>query len=112
MYTYTYTYVYEFVLENNLFEFNDKVKQQISATAIGTKFTPPYSSTILHTDKTETDFLKAQDIQPFIWLRCINGIFFIWTRGETDLKRFMEKLNQFLPNFRFTYESSQKKVAS
>ena len=28
----------EFVLKNNLFEFNDKVFQQISGTAIGTNF--------------------------------------------------------------------------
>ena len=33
----------EFVLKNNLFEFDDNVKQQISGTAIGTKFTPPYA---------------------------------------------------------------------
>ena len=33
----------EFVLKNNYFEFNGKVKQQISGTAIGTKFVPPYA---------------------------------------------------------------------
>ena len=33
----------EFVLKNNLFEFNDKVFQQISGTAIGTKSPPPYA---------------------------------------------------------------------
>ena len=43
----------EFVLKNYLFEFNDKVKQQISGTAIGTKFDPPY--VCIHVDKTETD---------------------------------------------------------
>ena len=32
----------EFVLKNNFFEFNNKIKQQISGTAIGTKFAPPY----------------------------------------------------------------------
>ena len=31
----------EFVLKNNLFEFNSKVFQQISGTAIDTKFAPP-----------------------------------------------------------------------
>ena len=30
----------EFVLKNNYFEFGNKIKQQISATAIGTKFDP------------------------------------------------------------------------
>ena len=83
----------EFVLKNNLFEFNDKVKQQISGTAIGTKFAPPYAC--IYMDKTETDFLKTRDFQPFIWLRCIDDIFFIWTHGEAEPKNFMEKLNLF-----------------
>ena len=54
----------EFVLKNYLFEFNDKVKQQISGTAIGTKFAPPYACIYMH--KTETDFLKTEDLQAFI----------------------------------------------
>ena len=33
----------EFVLKNNYFQFSDKVHRQISGTAIGTKFAPPYS---------------------------------------------------------------------
>ena len=33
----------EFVLKNNYIEFNGKVNQQISGTAIGTTFTPPYA---------------------------------------------------------------------
>ena len=30
----------KFVLQNNYFEFNGETKQQISGTAIGTKFAP------------------------------------------------------------------------
>ena len=33
----------EFVLKNNVFEFNGKVKQQVVGTGIGTKFAPPYA---------------------------------------------------------------------
>ena len=62
-------------------------------------------------DKTETDFLKTQELQPFVWLRYIDDIFFIWTHGEAELKKFMEGLNNFLPNLQFTYESSKKSVA-
>ena len=86
----------EFVLKNNLFEFNDKVKQQISGTATGTKFALPYACTYM--DKTGTDFLKTQYRQLFIWLLYIDNIFFIWMYGEAELKMFMEKLNQFLPD--------------
>ena len=31
----------EFVLKNNYFEFGNKLKQQTSGTAVGTKFAPP-----------------------------------------------------------------------
>ena len=57
-------------------------------------------------DKTENGFLKTQELQPFVWLRYINYIFFIWIHGETELKMFMEGLNNFLPNLQFTYDSS------
>ena len=86
----------EFVLKNNFFEFNNEIKQQISGTAIGTKFAPPYAC--IYMDKTETDFLKMQELQPFVWLRYIDNIFFDWTHGEVELKKFMEGLNNFLPN--------------
>ena len=33
----------EFVLKNNYLEFDSNVKHQISRTAIGTKFAPPYA---------------------------------------------------------------------
>ena len=85
-----------------MFEFNNKVKQQISGATIGT---------CIYMDKTETDFTKTQVFQPFIWLRYIDNIFLIWKHGEAELKSFLEKWNQFLPNLKFTYDSSQKKVA-
>ena len=93
----------EFVLKNNFFEFNNEIKQQISGTAIGTKFARPYAC--IYMDKTETDFLKMQELQPFVWLKYIDNIFFIWMHGEAELKKFMEGLNNFLPNLQFTYES-------
>ena len=70
--------------------------QQISGTAIGTSFAPPYAC--IYMDKTETDFLKMQELQPFIWLIYIGNIFFIWVHGKAELKKFMEEVNNFLPN--------------
>ena len=96
-------------LKTIFFEFNNEIKQQISGTAIGTKFAPPYAC--IYMDKTETDFLKTQELQPFVWLRYIDDVFFIWTHGEAELKKFMEGFNNFLPNLKFTYESSKKIVA-
>ena len=50
-------------------------------------------------DRVEQDFLETQKLQPLLWLRYIDDIFFIW-----------EKFNNFTPNLRFTYGSSEKSI--
>ena len=51
----------EFVLKNNYFEFNSNVKDQISGTAIGTEFAPPYPC--IYMDCMENQFLKNAQVQ-------------------------------------------------
>ena len=59
----------EFVLKNNYFQFSDKVYQQISGTAIDTKFAPPYACIFM--DQVESKFLQTQKFQPLVWFRYI-----------------------------------------
>ena len=73
------------VLKDNLFEFDCKFYQQISGTAIGTKFAPPYACIFM--DYVETEFLKTQAIKPWLWKRFIDDIFFIWTDSEKKIKQ-------------------------
>ena len=63
------------VLQNNNFEFNGIVKQEIAGTAIGTKFAPKYACIFM--DKLESDFLNTQEYLPLVWYRYIDDIFFI-----------------------------------
>ena len=98
----------EFVLKNNYLEFDSKVKKQISGTAIGTKSAPPYACIFM--DKVEREFLEAEDIKPWVWLRYIDDIFFIWTEGENKLESFLQRLNTFHPNLKFTHEKSKTSV--
>ena len=60
---------------------------------MGTKFAPHCAC--VYMDETETDFLKTQEPQTFVWSRYIDDIFFIWTHGEAELKKFMEELKNF-----------------
>ena len=53
----------EFILKNNFFEFETKIIQQISGTAIGTKFAPPCKC--LSTDRIENDFLDPEIVKPW-----------------------------------------------
>ena len=98
----------EFVLKNNYFEFDNKIKQQISGTAIGTKTAPPYACIFM--SNLETKFLEGQHLQPLVWLRYIDDIFLIWTHGEESLKKFLEDLNDFNKYIKFTYEYSAKNI--
>ena len=42
-----------FVLENNYIEFDPMIKQQVSGTAIGTTFAPPYACIFMDTVDAE-----------------------------------------------------------
>ena len=63
----------EFVLNNNIFEFNSKEYQQKSGTAIGTKFAPSYACIYMY--EVEQKFLETQSKRPLIWLRYLDNIF-------------------------------------
>ena len=99
----------EFVLKNNYFEFDRSVYQQVSGTAIGTKFAPPYACIFM--DRLENEFLDTQILKPLVWLRYIDDIVFIWTDSEEELKKFMGELNSFDTNIKFTYVYSDKRVS-
>ena len=92
----------EFVLKNNFFEFDTNVYQQISGTAIGTKFEPPYAC--IFTDQLETKFLENRNLKPLVWFRYIDDIFFVWTHGEENLRNFMTEFNLFTDDIKFTFE--------
>ena len=98
----------EFLLKNNSFEFNGSVKQQVLGTAIGTKCALTYAC--MYTDQVETEFLKTQERTPLVWFRYIDDIFFIWTHGKEHLETFLQELNYFNPDLKFTYESNEKEI--
>ena len=98
----------KFVLQNNYFEFNREVKQQISGTAIRTKFAPPYACIFM--DPVESEFLKTQQHQPLVRFRYIDGIFFISTYGQGKLEGFLDNFNKFHANLGLTHEYSRKNV--
>ena len=99
----------EFLLKSNYFEFDRSVYQQVSGTAVDTKFAPPYACIFM--DRLENSFLGKQSLKPLVWLRYIDDIFFIWTHSEKELKESMREFNSFDTNIKFTYEYSDKKVS-
>lgn len=92
----------ECVLKNNFFEFSNQIKQQISGAGIGAKCAPTYAC--IFRDKIKTYYLEKL----FCWVRYIDGIFFIWTHVQEKLKVFLEGLNNFYPNLKFTSDSIEE----
>ena len=37
-------------------------------------------------------------------------IFFIWTESEDELERFLQRLNAFHPNLKFTHDKSEVSI--
>ena len=86
----------EFVVKNNIFEFNGKVKYQAAWTVIGIKFAPLYAW--FYIDEVENELLKTQELQPHIWFRYADDIFF-----------YMESIN-FKSNLKCTYQISKDNI--
>ena len=61
-------------------------------------------------DKVEREFLEEEDIKPRVWLTYIDDIFFIWTESESKLESFLQRLNTFHPNLKFTHEKSKTSI--
>ena len=69
-----------------------------------------YIHTCIFMDEFETNFLKALKLQPFVWFRYIDDVFFIWTHGKEELKNFMKELNNFRDHIKFTFESDKENI--
>ena len=54
-------------------------------------------------DRVEQDFFGTQELQPLLWLRFIDDIFFHLDSWKVRIKKIMEKFNNFTPNLRVKY---------
>ena len=67
-------------LTNNHLEFNGTFYQQVSGTAMGKKLAPSYAN--LFMTKFEEKYVYTYPLQPMLWKRFKEDIFFIWPHGR------------------------------
>ena len=61
------------VLENNYFEFDEKIFRQKLGTAIGTKFAPRFANIFMV--YLEEKFLSTCKLRPWVWWRFLDDVF-------------------------------------
>ena len=81
----------ELVLTTHNFFFDNKEYLQIGGTARGTKLALSFAN--LFMGHFEDKFVYSCHLQPFIWKRFIDDIFFIWTYAQVELDKFVSYLN-------------------
>ena len=75
---------------------------------MGTKLAPSFAN--LFMGYFEDKFVYSYHLQPFIWKRFIDDIFFVWTYGQNELDNFVEYLNNCHHTIKFTLETSLLKI--
>ena len=81
------------MLNGNIFTFNEELFIKKIGTAMGTKVAPTYAC--LFMGWLEEEFLqkKWNRVQPKLWRRYIDDIFFLWSGSVDDLESFITELN-------------------
>ena len=58
----------------------------------------------------EEEILREVELEPYLWWRYIDNIFFIWEHGEEKLKEFIDVLNKKYRTTTFTAEWSKTQI--
>ena len=95
----------DFILNHNLFKFNNDHYSQNNGTAMGTKIAPAYAN--ISMGAIEISFLSSSYLIPCIYYRYIDDIFQIWPHGNDSLTHFFEHANNIHQNIKFTHECSK-----
>ena len=97
----------DIVLQNNVFEFNDKAYLQIQDTAMGTKMAPAYANIFMGSLEP---ILKEGEPYILLLKRFINDIFIAWTGTKEQFLNFMERINSIHHSIKFTHKCSETEI--
>ena len=61
-------------------------------------------------DWVDAEFLEKEYLKPWVWLRYIDDLFFVWIHGEDELYKFLERLSSIYRNLKFTSECSREEI--
>jgi hypothetical protein len=105
------------ILENNTFQFDDRIYLQASGTAMGTQMAPTYATlTVGYVEQLLHDKLiieKGNDYASYVeqyWKRYLDDCFIYWPEALGDIGHFLEMLNDMHPKLHFTMNIDKIKM--
>ena len=91
-------------LSNNFLRFGDKYYRQTSGIALGSRVAPPLA--IIFMGSLEDDFNSSAVHKPDLYMRYIDDVLGVWTKGATNLQEYFRHINNVHPSIKFTIEST------
>eukprot|EP00061_Rhincodon_typus_P012065 g37537.t1 len=98
-----------FILDYNVFTFNNRLFIQTYGTAMGATFAPQYANIFMR--RFEQDFFATQNLREMLYTRYIDDIFFLWTHGEESLRQLHSNINKLHPTIRLIMDYSLESVS-
>ncbi|XP_046406364.1 uncharacterized protein LOC124171266 [Ischnura elegans] len=92
-------------LRNSIFLWNGDFYDQSDGAAMGSPLSPVVAN--LFMERFEAEAINTYDKKPKKWLRYVDDTFIIWPHGTEELDRFLNHLNSWHQNIRFTMEKER-----
>ena len=99
----------EFVLENNIFDFNNRHYKQTDGTAIGSRLGKNYACSYMRT--CDRQLFTNTDVIPTLYVRFVDDIFGTWHHGFDARLQFLGQANRIHPNIKVELEWDRQKIA-
>ena len=97
------------ILTLNNFIFNSKFYLQIKGCAMGTICAPSYLN-IFMSEFEEKHIYSLIKNKSVIYLRYIDYIFMVWIKSESELRHFMNEINQKHQSIKFDFKFSKESI--
>ena len=97
------------ILKLNNFIFNSKFYLHIKGRAMGTICAPSYANIFMSVfeEKHIYPLIKNKSV---IYLRYIDDIFMVWIKSESELRHFMNEINQKHQSIKFDFKFSKESI--
>jgi hypothetical protein len=104
------------ILKSNCFNFFGRYFHQLTGTAMGTPMAPSYANIFMGKVEKQmlNEYRKKTGKGPDLWFRFLDDVFFVWSSGAEELKKFTDYMQNYSKEanmkteLKYTFETGQE----